>query len=73
MRSGKLGFRVTRIWYVAQLVNHINCWLIYNPGEYESPKRALIASARVTSWLRQDSDKQTGMVEDFEDFFKVIP
>ena len=42
MRSGKLGFRVARIWYVTQLVTHINCWLIYNPGEYESPKRALI-------------------------------
>ena len=24
----------------------------------------------MTSWLRQDSDKQTGMVDDFEDFFK---
>ena len=22
------------------------------------------------SWFRQDSDKQTGMVDDFEDFFK---
>ena len=25
---------------------------------------------RVKSWLRQDSEKQTGMVGDFEDFFK---
>ena len=29
-----------------------------------------IANAQVTSWVRQDLDKQTGMVDDFEDFFK---
>ena len=28
------------------------------------------SNSEVREWLRQDSDKQTGMVDDFEDFFK---
>ena len=34
------------------------------------PKEVLSLNARVASWLRQDSDKQTGMVDEFENFFK---
>ena len=49
---------------IGHLLWRVSLWM----GLFQ--RECYLLNTRVTSWLRQDSDKQTGMVDDFEDFFK---